>query len=178
MAQFNLTPEMIEQITDIVHDMPLPTEYDQESVAVFLKTPTVVSVQIVVDKDGGVDIDALGALHRSNADTLHSKLEKILGSDVDYEIEFMSRGASAPLTKRRHWRRNYGRKVTVKLADNSSVTGRIGNISADDVYVALIVNDKGKISTLRQPLAEIKSAKIVIEFKPPSPTELAMCEES
>jgi ribosome maturation factor RimP len=63
-----------------------------------------------------------------------------------------------PLTLPRHWRRNRDRLVTVTLADDESVTGRIG--SSDEHGVVLDVDGNERTYAY----ADVVRAKIQVEF--------------
>lgn len=84
-------------------------------------------LRVVLDRAGGVDLDQLAEAARA----VSSRLDRVdpLG-DEPYTLEVTSRGTDRPLTLPRHWQRNVGRLVEVRLADKSRVTGRVRE--ADD----------------------------------------------
>ncbi|MFY1690799.1 ribosome maturation factor RimP [Plantactinospora sp. WMMB782] len=74
-------------------------------------------VRVVVDGDGGVNLDAVADVSRLLSKALDQAEET--GGDLvagEYQLEVSSPGVDRPLTLPRHWRRNVGRlvKVTVR----------------------------------------------------------------
>ncbi|WP_346387437.1 ribosome maturation factor RimP [Nocardioides sp.] len=112
-------------------------------------------VRIAVDKDGGVTLDDVAEATQAVSAVLD-------GSDVlgeqPYTLEVTSRGVERPLTLPRHWRRNADRLVRITLADETTVTGRVG--ASDSDSVTLDVD-----GTAREVLyADITKAYVEIEF--------------
>ena len=111
-------------------------------------------VRVVVDRDGGVDLDEVADVARAVSDLLDEHPELVDGA---YTLEVTSPGVDRPLTQPRHWRRNVGRLVKATLADET-VTGRI--TAATDTDVTLDVG--GTSRTLLQ--AEVSKAQVQVEF--------------
>lgn len=111
-------------------------------------------VRVVVDRDGGVDLDDVADVARAVSDLLDDNPDLVDGA---YTLEVTSPGVDRPLTQPRHWRRNVGRLVKATLADET-VTGRITGSS--DTEVTLDVD--GTPRTLLQ--AEISKALVQVEF--------------
>jgi ribosome maturation factor RimP len=90
-------------------------------------------VRVVVDRDGGLDLDAVAEVSR----TVSAALDTAEESDGElvageYQLEVSSPGVDRPLTLPRHWRRNIGRLVKV-----GPITGRV--VGVDDAGVMLDV---------------------------------------
>jgi ribosome maturation factor RimP len=102
--------------------------YDLEDVVVTAAGRRSV-VRVVVDRDGGIDLDAVAEVARAVSEALDAA--DSLGSSP-YVLEVTSPGVDRPLTLPRHWRRNVGRLVRV-----GELTGRI--IDADEHGVTLQV---------------------------------------
>ena len=117
-------------------------------------------LRVAVDQDGGVSMDDVADATRAVAEVLDSS--DVMG-EAPYTLEVTSRGVDRPLTHPRHWRRNVDRLVKVKLADSSSVTGRI--VESDDDGVTLEISGRER----RLGLDEIERALVQIEFKPTRP---------
>lgn len=126
-------------------------------------------IRVVVDRDGGVGLDAAAALSRDLGAALDGEYDAILG-DAAYTLEVTSRGVGAPLTEPRHFRRAAGRLVTLTRADGSAAQVRIGRVDAA-VLVALAGADA--VDVVAIPLADIVSAKVEPEFASPSPRVVA-----
>jgi ribosome maturation factor RimP len=114
-------------------------------------------VRVVVDKDGGVTLDAIAEVARVVSDLLDTPEGDQLLAGA-YTLEVSSPGVDRPLTEPRHWRRNVGRLVKAKLADGSTVTGRVRD--AADAEVVLDVD--GAPRTLL--VGEVASAYVQVEF--------------
>lgn len=113
---------------------------------------------VAVDTDGGVGIDEITQVTRELSVALDA--DDVMG-EQPYTLEVTSRGISRPLTLPRHWRRNSGRLVRVRLTDETVTEGRIGD--SDDDGVDLVT----KRETRRVAYADITSAVIQAELNPP-----------
>ena len=111
-------------------------------------------VRVVVDRDGGVDLDDVADVARAVSELLDEHAELL---DTAYVLEVTSPGVDRPLTQPRHWRRAEGRLVKAVLADET-VTGRV--LSSTDTDVTLDV--EGTPRTLLQ--AEVMKAVVQVEF--------------
>jgi ribosome maturation factor RimP len=110
---------------------------------------------VAVDRDGGVGIDDITDATRALSEVLDST--EVMG-EQPYTLEVTSRGVDRPLTEPRHWRRNEGRLVRLRLADDdASVDGRIG--ASDDTGVDIV----GRTTT-RYAYTDITSALVQIEL--------------
>jgi ribosome maturation factor RimP len=111
---------------------------------------------VAVDRDGGVGIDDITDATRALSEVLDSS--DVMGAEP-YTLEVTSRGVDRPLTQPRHWRRNEGRLVRLRLvADDSSVDGRIGG--SDDTGVDIV----GRAGRTRYAYTDITSALVQIEL--------------
>ncbi|MFC5678343.1 ribosome maturation factor RimP [Aeromicrobium endophyticum] len=112
-------------------------------------------LRIAVDRDGGVGIDHITDATRALSEVLDSS--EVMG-EQPYTLEVTSRGVDRPLTEPRHWRRNEGRLVRLRLeGDDSSVDGRIG--ASDDTGVEIL----GRTTT-RYDYTDITSALVQVEL--------------
>lgn len=74
-------------------------------------------VRVVVDRDGGVDLDDIADVSRAVSQALDETDD---GFGVEpYMLEVTSPGVDRPLTENRHWRRNIGRLVKVAVSGES-----------------------------------------------------------
>ncbi|MGC4895771.1 ribosome maturation factor RimP [Micromonospora sp. DT31] len=119
-------------------------------------------VRVVVDADGGINLDAVADISRAVSAALDAAEEA--GGDIvagEYQLEVSSPGVDRPLTLPRHWRRNAGRlvKVTVRgEAGDRQLTGRI--TAADDERVVL-ETDAGPAA---HPYADLGPGRVQVEF--------------
>ncbi|MBQ0900777.1 ribosome maturation factor RimP [Micromonospora sp. U21] len=130
-------------------------------------------VRVIVDADGGIDLDAVADVSRAVSAALDAAEET--GGDIvagEYQLEVSSPGVDRPLTLPRHWRRNVGRlvKVTVRgaaalpgqrgeqPAGDRQLTGRV--VGADDEGVQLETDD-GRASLA---YAQLGPGRVQVEF--------------
>ncbi|GIJ20186.1 hypothetical protein Vlu01_08100 [Micromonospora lutea] len=102
-------------------------------------------VRVIVDADGGINLDAVADVSRAVSTALDTAEES--GGDIlagEYQLEVSSPGVDRPLTLPRHWRRNVGRlvRVTVRGAAGQSggdrqVTGRVVDADAERVVLEI-----------------------------------------
>jgi len=112
-------------------------------------------LRIAVDRDGGVTLDDVAAATRAINDVIDTS--DVMG-EQPFTLEVTSRGVDRPLTLPRHWRRNRSRLVKVTLADDTVITGRIGE--SDDDRATLDVDG----SAVEVPYPDVKRALVQIEF--------------
>ncbi len=135
------------------------------------------NLRVAVDQDGGVDLDQIAEATRAVSKVLDEspEAERALGA-APYTLEVSSPGVTRPLTLPRHWRRNQGRLVKCTLVEGGEVEGRIGD--SDDEGVELLVDKraskgaKPKIEATRIAYADIRKAKVQIEFTRAADAEL------
>jgi len=84
-------------------------------------------VTVIVDGDGGVDLDVIAEVSHAISVALDEQPDS---DDSPFVLEVTSPGVDRPLTQPRHWRRANDRLVSIEMTDGTSVTGRI--ISSDD----------------------------------------------
>jgi len=87
-------------------------------------------VRVVVDRDGGVDLDAVAEVSRAVSSALDES--DVLG-ESPYVLEVTSPGVDRQLTAARHWSRAVGRLVSVPLTAGGEITGRVVSVEADTV---------------------------------------------
>jgi ribosome maturation factor RimP len=119
-------------------------------------------LRVVVDGDGP---DGAGPLLDDLAEASKAASAALDRADVAgnaaYIFEVTSRGVSRPLELPRHWRRNAGRLVAVRLAEGDTITGRI--VSNTEEGVSLNVD--GEDRQVR--FADVERALIQVELNRP-----------
>jgi ribosome maturation factor RimP len=123
-----------QRVRSAVEPVVTAAGYDLEDVTVTAAGRRSV-VRVVVDRDGGVDLDAVAEVSRLVSDALDA--DDVTGT-APYTLEVTSPGVDRPLTEPRHWRRNTGRLVRASLVDGGVVKGRI--VTVDDATVVLDVD--------------------------------------
>jgi ribosome maturation factor RimP len=125
-------------------------------------------LRVVVDQDGGVDLDDIARVSTAVAAALD---ERDAMGGAPYVLEVTSPGVDRPLTEPRHWRRALDRLVSVGIAGVGDRTGRV--VAVDDDGVDLDVDG----SRVRVPWADLGRGQVQVEFKPRSGAGAANKEE-
>ena len=107
-------------------------------------------IRVVVDRDGGIDLDAVAEVSRVVSDALDSA--DVTGN-VAYTLEVTSPGVERPLTEPRHWRRAVGRLVVA-----GPVTGRV--VGADEHGVTFDLGGSEQVV----PYGDLPTGRVQIEF--------------
>jgi len=123
-----------------------------------------VLLQVLVDTDGGVTLDAVAALSSGLAETLDAS--GVMG-DRAYILDVGSPGVDRGLTLTRHWRRNSGRLVRLTGTDASEQTGRI--ISDDAAPTTVTLDVEG--AAVEVSAAFVRRAVVQVEFNVAQPLE-------
>jgi ribosome maturation factor RimP len=127
-------------------------------------------VRVVVDRDQGVTLDDIAEVSRAVSEVLDQNDDGM--GRTPYVLEVTSPGVDRPLTEPRHWRRNIGRLVIVKVGPANAtdeVTGRVTAI--DDAGVTLAVEAKGKPGAKKRPptprevpWGQLGAGRVQVEF--------------
>jgi ribosome maturation factor RimP len=137
------------RLRELVEPAVIEAGYDLEEVTV-TKAGRRSVVRVVVDIDGGVDLDAVADVSRSVSAALDEA--DPLG-EQPYVLEVTSPGVDRPLTEPRHWRRNVGRKV--RAGDRQ---GRIHEVTDDGVTIEV----NGEVETIS--FDQLPTGHIVLDF--------------
>ena len=121
-------------------------------------------LRVVVDRDGGIDLDTIS----STSERVSRRLDlEEFSPDRPYSLEVSSPGLERPLRKPRHFERSVGQTVKVKTAVplGGGRTHEGALVSADSEAI-MIASDGGE---LRVPYADIASARTVFDWGPAVP---------
>ncbi|MFI6158102.1 ribosome maturation factor RimP [Kitasatospora sp. NPDC051170] len=119
-------------------------------------------VQIDVDTDEGVDMDAVAEFSRIAGDALDAS--DVLG-DEPYLLEVGSPGAERPLALPRHWQRAEGRLAKIHLVDGAELVARVLAADEDGVLVEVQpVKGRGRPKERRLEYTEVARARVQVEF--------------
>jgi len=114
-------------------------------------------VRVVVDRDGGIDLDLIADLSRKISEDFDSTFESM---DFPYVLEVSSPGVDRPLTEMRHWRRAIGHLVKIELkAANDPRIYRVAGVEGEAVT---LTDSNGEVEII--PVSVINSAVVQIEF--------------
>lgn len=142
---------LVDLLTPVVEE----TGHDLEDVTVSQAGKRRV-VRVVVDADGGVDLDAIAVISREVSAALDET--DLLGGSP-YVLEVTSPGVDRPLTQPRHWRRAAGRLVKFTTAEGTEVQGRV--LDADEERVRLDVAGDERAF----PLSDVGPGRVQVEFR-------------
>ena len=118
-------------------------------------------VRIVVDRDGGVDLDLVAAVSRQASELLDvPPLSDALPGP--FVLEVTSPGVDRPLTEARHWRRALTRLVEVTTTDGAIVVGRVTSVPSDD---EVVITTETVDTVLAR--ANVQRAVVQVEFNRP-----------
>ncbi len=120
-------------------------------------------LRVVVDRPGGVDLDALSQLSA----TVSRHLDQEGYEDGPYGLEVSSPGIERPLKRPEHFARSVGEQVKVKttapMAGSRTHTGTLVSADEDAIVIATTDGDGGT-GDLRVPYADIVSARTVVDW--------------
>lgn len=110
-------------------------------------------VQVLIDRDGGVDLDLVAAVSREISDALDAT--DLLGNNP-YTLDVGSVGIDRPLSLSRHFRRNQNRLVEIETI-------------AGEVFIDRILESNENSVTFKETakildISEIKKAQVQVEF--------------
>jgi ribosome maturation factor RimP len=155
-AQAGPPPDVArQQLAELLAAVVESAGYDLEDVTVTQAGRRSV-VRVIVDADGGVDLDDVAQVSRAVSDALDE------GSQFagPYVLEVSSPGVDRPLREPRHWRRNAGRLVRVS-ADGTPLLGRV--VATDDGGVTLDVDGARR----HLPWTGLGPGRVQVEFNRP-----------
>jgi ribosome maturation factor RimP len=107
---------------------------------------------VIVDSDTHLNLDQITAVTKEISEVVEAL--EALGESA-FTLEVTSPGIDRPLTKPRHWRKNFDRLVKITMSSGDEIKGRIGDATETTVLV-----DSQKVS-----YEDIKRAVLEIEFK-------------
>ena len=114
------------RVVEAIEPAVMRAGFDLEDVTV-VRAGSRSLLRVVVDRDGGVDLDAVAEASRVVGEVLDARDDAMPGP---YVLEVTSPGVDRPLTAPRHWRRALGRLVRVVTEGGAVLTGRV--VAADD----------------------------------------------
>lgn len=149
------------KVSDSVFELvkPIAESFGLEVVEVlYEKKYDGMNLTIVIDKDGGVTIDDCEKLHRA----IDAPLDELDPIDVSYTLNVSSPGIDRPLKLPRDYKRNLGKKISVKLYKPLDGKKQYQGVLAsytDDAFT--LATDKGEITFEIKDTAKVEP---VIEF--------------
>jgi ribosome maturation factor RimP len=151
-----------QHLLDLLEPLVSDAGYDLEDVTVTSAGRRSL-VRVIVDADGGIDLDAVAVVSRIVSDALDADAENVDSPRAlsgAYVLEVSSPGVDRPLTEPRHWRRAVGRLVTAQQGD-AAVTGRV--VEVDEAGATLEVDGGPR----HVPWTQLGRGKVQVEFNRP-----------
>ncbi|WP_215224241.1 ribosome maturation factor RimP [Echinicola shivajiensis] len=121
-------------------------------------------VSILIDADQGLNIDTCALLSRAVGEELEAK--ELLESA--YVLEVSSPGLDYPLSGKRQYQKNIGRKLQVSLEGGSKVEGKLLAVDASSITLLVKQKEKGKKATEVEEniaLEQIRKSIVLVSFK-------------
>lgn len=115
-------------------------------------------VRVLVDRDGGVNLDEVAELSSHLSDVLD---ESGAMGDQPYVLEVSSPGVDRPFTSARHWRRALGRLVNIELTNGDTFVGRVKQ--TEDTSAVIVTEE----TTREVSFAAVARASVQVEFRHP-----------
>lgn len=120
-------------------------------------------VLILLEADGGVNIDDCGHLSRA----IGHRIETDELIEQAYTLEVSSPGIEHPLMMTRQYLKNIGRNLKIQLTDGSVVSGKLEAVS--DTSIDFNKEEKEKKKTVHQLVTigfdKIEKANVLVSFK-------------
>jgi ribosome maturation factor RimP len=110
-------------------------------------------LRITVDRDGGVDLDAISRL----SEKVSRRLDLEGFEPGPYSLEVTTPGIERPLRRPPEYRRAIGERVRVRIADGA-IEGDL--VDADEERIRIAAAEGERVV----PLAEVASAKTVVDW--------------
>lgn len=120
-------------------------------------------VRIVIDGDGGVDLDAAAAVSTAVSAVLDQGLADRVFGEAGYTLEVTSPGVGRPLTLPRHFRRAIGRQLRITAVDGSLQAGRLRRLDGDTL---VLLGGPSGLDESVVALSAIRAAVVEVEFAP------------
>lgn len=121
-------------------------------------------LSILVDGDNGVGIADCAAISRH----VGYHLEEENTIEHAYNLEVSSPGLDAPLKSLRQYRKNLGRSLSIKSAENNKREGKLLDVTEQGITIEEKIKEKGKKAQLVEnfiPFDQITETKVLISFK-------------
>lgn len=122
-------------------------------------------IRVILDGDTGVTVEDCISVSRE----IEHNLDR---EEWDFSLEVMSFGLSEPLSFPRQYKKNIGRKLSVKTKDGKKIEGKVLGATDEECTLAWSAREpkpvgKGKVTVKKEatiPYTDIMEAKVMITF--------------
>ena len=155
-----LENSLLDNIEQLINTF-LENEPDYFLVEVKIKPTN--NIKVFIEGDKGISIEKCVLFNRQLYKIIESKSFFPPG---DFSLEISSPGIDKPLKSQRQYLKNVGRSIEILFNDGSVKTGRLLQVSNDDIMLEETTG-KGKKAETKQlviPFSNIKTTTVQIEF--------------
>jgi ribosome maturation factor RimP len=154
MSTFNL----VETVQKLL--MPL---LEEDVFLIEIKVKPINNIKIFLDADNGLGIERCIKINRA----LYKIMEEMgFFPEGDFSLEVSSPGIGEPLKQHRQYIKNIGRDVEVLLSDDNKITGKLLEVTNENITVET-TEGKGKKMVVKSEelaMSDIKQTKVLIKF--------------
>lgn len=121
-------------------------------------------VKILIDADAGLSIDSCAKVSRSVGEEIEAKN---LLPDA-YVLEVSSPGLDYPLSSKRQYAKNIGRKLRVTPIEGKEIEGELIAVDQTEIKLKIKIKEKGKKAAeqeISMPLDQVKKSIVLVSFK-------------
>ena len=118
-------------------------------------------VEVYADADQGIKFSQCQKLSRA----IEAYLDESQVIGEEYTIEVSSPGVDRPLQLYRQYPRNLDRELEVTLADDTVVTGKMTEVTEEQITLKVQGAKKGMFKLQIVPFEEVKSTRVLVSFK-------------
>ena len=136
---------------------------EKEYFLVEVKIKSTNNIRVYIDGDQGISIEKCVQFNRA----IYRKIvDAGLFPAGDFSLEVSSPGVEKPLRLKRQYLKNIGRNVQVIFNDGSDKTGKLAEVTDEDIIVEEIVgtNKRREVQQVVIPFSNIKTTTVQIQF--------------
>ena len=151
-----------ENLIETVQKLLLP-QLEEDIFLIEIKVKPINNIKIYLDADEGLGIERCIKINRG----LYKIMEEMgFFPEGDFSLEVSSPGIGEPLKQHRQYIKNIEREVEVVLADENKITGKLLEVTTENIIVETS-EGKGKKMVMKNeeiPFSNIKQTKVLIKF--------------
>ena len=151
-----------ENLIETVQKLLLP-HLEVDIFLIEIKVKPINNIKIYLDADAGLGIERCIKINRA----LYKIMEEMgFFPEGDFSLEVSSPGIGEPLKQHRQYIKNKGREVEVVLTDDNKMSGKLLEVTAENITVET-TEGKGKKMVIKNediPFSNIKQTKVLIKF--------------
>jgi ribosome maturation factor RimP len=155
--RFLSMPDVTEQIYTLLEPLLEGTDI----FIVNIKVKPVNNIKVYLDADGGFSIEKCSSVNRR----LYAQIEATgMFPDGDFSLEVSSPGIEEPLTQKRQYKKNTGRKVTVTDLEGKEKTGIMKEVTDEHIVLEMTVGKHKETTSETIPFTNIKKTVVQVIF--------------